>query len=50
MSADDKHDREIKAGKGWRETGVQGRCYFSKVVREDLTEKMIFEITKEIKE
>lgn len=40
MSADDKYDGEIKSGKGGGELGVRGTCYFSKVVRGGLTEKV----------
>lgn len=43
MSADDKYDEEIKSGKGGRELGVRGTCYFSKVVRQGLTEKVTLE-------
>lgn len=43
MSADDKCNREIKPGKGRGELTVRAGCYFSKVVREDLPEKVTFE-------
>lgn len=43
MSADDEYDGEIESGKGGGELGMRGTCYFSKGVREGLTEKVTLE-------